>query len=350
MTSPFRFNRTVIESVGYQLPPHVITSEDLEDRLEPLYRKLRLRKGQLAAITGISERRWWDKEFHMRSGAIQAAKKALAQTAILPNDIGMLIYGGVCRDYLEPATACAVADAIGVGPKALVYDVSNACLGVLNGMIQVANAIETGQIRAGMVVSCESARQIVELTIERMLASEDMEVFKHCLATLTGGSGAVALLLVRDDSGQKPKRLFGGVIRNDVSQHSLCTWGPDTGIPATQTMLMNTDSVNVLQYGVVLGTATYHDFQKAFLGGSDEPDKIICHQVGSAHQETILKALDICKEKDFSTYPYLGNIGTVSLPITLAIAQERGFLKTGDRVGLFGIGSGLNCLLVGVHW
>lgn len=350
MTSPFIFNHTVIESIGYQLPPHVITSEDLEEQLEPLYRKLHLQKGQLTAITGIEERRWWDQGFHMRSGAIKAAQKALADTTIQPDDIGMLIYGGVCRDYLEPATACAVADTIGVSPRALVCDVSNACLGVLNGMIQVANAIEMGQIKAGLVVSCESARQIVNLTIKRMLESEDMAVFKHCLATLTGGSGAVAVLMARDDSGQKPRRLFGGVIRNDVSQHPLCTWGPDTGIPATQPMLMNTDSVNVLKHGVALGTATYHDFQQAFLDGSGEPDKIICHQVGSAHQETILKALNISKEKDFSTYPYLGNIGTVSLPITLAIAQERGFLENGDRVGLFGIGSGLNCLLLGLEW
>ncbi len=350
MTSPFIFNHTVIESIGYQLPPHVITSEDLEERLEPLYRKLRLQKGQLTAITGIEERRWWDQGFHMRSGAIKAAQKALTDTTSQPDDIGMLIYGGVCRDYLEPATACAVADAIGVSPRALVYDVSNACLGVLNGIIQVANAIEMGQIKAGMVVSCESARQIVDLTIKRMLEAEDMEVFKRCLATLTGGSGAVAVLMTRDDSGQKPRRLFGGVIRNDVSQHPLCTWGPDTGIPSTQPMLMNTDSVNVLKHGVALGAATYHDFQKTFLKDSGEPDKIICHQVGSSHQKTILKALNISKEKDFSTYPYLGNIGTVSLPITLAIAQERGFLEAGDQVGLFGIGSGLNCLLLGLEW
>lgn len=350
MTPHYKFNHTVIESIGYQLPPHVISSEDLEERLEPLYQKLHIQKGQLTAITGIEERRWWDKGFHMRTGAIQAAQKALADTTVKPDDIGMLIYSGVCRDQLEPATACAVADAIGVSPNAAVYDVSNACLGVLNGMIQVANAIEIGQIKAGLVVSCESARQIVDLTIKRMLEAEDMTVFKHCLATLTGGSGAVAILMIRDESGRKQKRLFGGVIRNDVSQHPLCIWGPDTGIPATQPMLMNTDSVNVLKFGVALGTTTYRDFQKVFLNGHEQPDKIICHQVGSSHQETILKSLKIPKERDFSTYPYLGNIGTVSLPITLAIAQERGFLDDGDCVGLFGIGSGLNCLLLGVRW
>jgi 3-oxoacyl-[acyl-carrier-protein] synthase-3 len=55
-------------------------------------------------------------------------------------------------------------------------------------------------------------------------------------------------------------------------------------------------------------------------------------------------------DRDFSTFEYLGNIGTVSVPITAAIADERGFLERGQRVGLFGIGSGLNCLLLGLEW
>ena len=38
------------------------------------------------------------------------------------------------------------------------------------------------------------------------------------------------------------------------------------------------------------------------------------------------------------------------VPLTLAMAHEQGFLQAGDRVGLLGIGSGLNCLMLGVQW
>jgi len=79
-------------------------------------------------------------------------------------------------------------------------------------------------------------------------------------------------------------------------------------------------------------------------------DKVICHQVGASHRDSILKTLGIAEEKDFSTYPYLGNMGTVSLPLTAALAEEREFLRPGDRVGFLGIGSGLNCLMLGVEW
>ena len=77
---------------------------------------------------------------------------------------------------------------------------------------------------------------------------------------------------------------------------------------------------------------------------------MICHQVGSGHRDAVLKALGIPLEKDYSTYPFLGNMGTVSLPLTAALAEEREFLNPGDRVGWLGIGSGLNCLMLGIEW
>src|SRR5690606_3919368 len=119
-----------------------------------------LQVGQLAALTGIRERRYWNPGTTMAQGATLAAQKAIAASRVSVEDIGMFIYAGVCRDYMEPANACEVAHQLGVPPQAQVFDVSNACLGVLNGILLIANAIELGQVRAGMVVSCESARQI----------------------------------------------------------------------------------------------------------------------------------------------------------------------------------------------
>src|SRR5437764_1177361 len=106
------------------------------------------------------------------------------------------------------------------------YDVSNACLGLLNGMLDIANRIELGQIRAGMVVSCESAREITDIMIERMLKAKSMEVFKSSLATLTGGSGAVAVLLTDGSfSASRRRRLLGGVTQPAPEYHDLSRWG-----------------------------------------------------------------------------------------------------------------------------
>jgi 3-oxoacyl-[acyl-carrier-protein] synthase-3 len=217
-------------------------------------------------------------------------------------------------------------------------------------MVQTANAIELGQIRAGLIVSCESARQIIDITIDRLLKTRDMQVFKKTIATLTGGSGAVAVLLADRTLSESGHRILAGVARSAAEHHRLCVWGPDTGIPASGLHRMETDSVAVLQNGVPLGIDTFNALRRETAWSDDQPDKIICHQVGATHQRNILDAIGIPPSKDFTTFKYLGNIGTVSLPITAAIAAEREFLLPGDLVGFLGIGSGLNCLMLGMEW
>jgi 3-oxoacyl-[acyl-carrier-protein] synthase-3 len=345
-----RYTKVYLDTINYELPPNVVTSDDLEKRLAPVYEALHFQAGQLEAITGIRERRFWDSDFKMHHGAIKAGHKALAATGLAPADIDMLIYGGVCRDNLEPATACAVASGLGLDGRAQVYDVSNACLGILTGMVQVANAIELGQVRSGMIVSCESARQIIDITIDRMLDTLDMEVFKKTIATLTGGSGAVAVILSDGSLTGTGHRVLGGASRSAAEHHELCVWGPDTGIPASGLHSMETDSVAVLQNGVVLGLETFKAFRQNLDLDPDQPDKVICHQVGATHQRNILDAIGIDSSRDFTTFKFLGNIGTVSLPLTAAIAAEREFLAPNDLVGFLGIGSGLNCLMLGVEW
>jgi acyl-CoA:acyl-CoA alkyltransferase len=251
------YAKVSIAGFGYELAPNVISSDDLEKRLAPVYEALHIQAGQLEALTGIAERRFWDVGFRLSEGAVQAGAKALTASGIAAHEIGMLIYGGVCRENLEPATACAVADGLGLGPDTHIYDVSNACLGVLNGMVQIANAIELGHIRAGMVVSCESARQIVEFTMQRLLDNPNMADFKEAIATLTGGSGAVAVVLCDASRAPNGHRLLGGTARNATRHHRLCTWGPDAGLSCGTSHGMRTDAVGVLKHGVELGVETF---------------------------------------------------------------------------------------------
>ena len=202
--------------------------------------------GQLEALTGIVERRWWDPGYPVSRGAVAAARHALEAAQMRADQVDTLIYAGVCRELFEPATACRVAAEIGVGPDTAVHDVSNACLGVLNGMVDVANRIELGQIKAGLVVSCETAREINDIMISEMLRELDMEHFKLSLATLTGGSGAVAVVLSDGSYGATPHRLIGGAARSAPEFHELCRWGADRKAVPTAHEVMETDAVQVL--------------------------------------------------------------------------------------------------------
>jgi acyl-CoA:acyl-CoA alkyltransferase len=346
-----RYSRVYIESVGYELAPIVVTSTELENRLQPMYDALHIAPGQLEALTGIRERRWWKPNTPVSHGAIAAAKKSLQERNISPEDIGAVVYAGVCREHFEPATACQVAAALGVKGNAAIYDTSNACLGVLNGVLDIANRIELGQIRAGLVVACESSREINEIMIKQMVDNPSMELFTKSLATMTGGSGAAAVLLT--DGSFTPSRrpkLIGGVNIAEPQFHELCRWGIRSESPENHVPYMQTDAVAVMKHGVKLGKRTWDAFAAELDLTTDKIDKVICHQVGEAHQKLILQTIGISPEKDFTSFEFLGNMGTVSLPITAAIAKERDFLLPGDFVGFLGIGSGLNCLMMGIQW
>ncbi|MFT7463212.1 MAG: 3-oxoacyl-[acyl-carrier-protein] synthase III [Pseudohongiellaceae bacterium] len=359
-----KYERVYIEAIGYELAPVVVTSAEIEDRLAPLYRSLRIQPGQLETITGIVERRFWEEGDSLSRGAAAAAMAALDHTDLESSELGALVYTGVCRENFEPATACHVAAALEsaghpIAPDAAVFDLSNACLGVLNGILDVANRIELGQIKAGMVVSCESAREIVEQTVTSMLAQRDMANFRTSLATLTGGSGAVAVIVRACEPGEAPgRRLVGGVMAAAPRYHDLCRWGME---PARGTLaegrteplfrqFMATDSTAVLEHGVTLGKRTWACFLEELGWSADSVDRTVCHQVGRAHRDAILGALEIPSHKDYIAYEHLGNTGTVALPLAAALAEERDELRAGQRVAWLGIGSGLNCLMLGLEW
>ena len=318
--------------------------------MSAIHEALHLDPGQAEALTGVRERRFWPVGVTMAECGARAAKKALDQAGIAGHDLGAVLYAGVCRDNLEPATACAIAEAIGADGQAIVFDVSNACLGVLNGMVEIANRIELGQMRAGVVVAAESSRAIVESSIARMNAEPSMDRYRLGLATLTGGSGAAAVVLTDVDSSFADRRLVAGAALAAPEFHRICRWGPSQGLLGETPNVMDTDASAVLEHGVALGRATWDALLSATGWRPGDVDRVICHQVGAPHRKEVLAALGVAPSRDFSTFETLGNIGTVSLPITAALAHEAGFLRKGDRVAMLGIGSGLNCLMLGVEW
>ena len=107
-----RYARTQIDAIGYALPPQVVSTRELEDRLAEAYRSLHISTGEVEHISGIRERRFWPAGYTVTQGATAAAVDALAKAQVASHELGALLYGGVCREHFEPATACHVAGAL----------------------------------------------------------------------------------------------------------------------------------------------------------------------------------------------------------------------------------------------
>lgn len=347
-----RFRHVQIEALAYELPLETVSTTAIELHLASVYERLRIPRGQLEMLTGIAERRYWPRGVVLSERAAAAGRSALQAAGRSAATLEAVVYAGVCRDYAEPATACAVAAELGVSAHTQLYDVSNACIGVLSAMVDLAGRIELGFIENALIVSCESARSINEDMAARLLEHpDDRALFNETLATFTGGSGAAAVLLSRLPSPafRKGPRLLGAVQKNDCARHDLCQWGFRRE-GRTYEQFMRTDAVQVLRHGVALGRATWNDFLVEMEWRQGDVTRAISHQIGKAHRQHMLDALGLAPTQDFPTFPFLGNIGSVSVPLTAALAAERGLLNSGDRVGLLGIGSGLNCLMVGLEW
>jgi len=347
-----RYRRVFVESVAYTLPEEIVTSDELEARLEPLYTRLRLPAGRLELMTGIRERRFWAPGTLPSQKSIETGRKALADAGIDPALVGCLIHGSVCRDHLEPATASSVHHGLGLGQDCVIYDVSNACLGIMNGLLQAANMIELGQTKAALVVGSEGGRQLVETTVDWLNRDESLtrEQVKLAVASLTIGSASAAVLLVDQELSQRRHRLHAAQVGAYTDHHRLCHSGADEAAADGMRPLMTTDSERLLMAGIAAGKATFAGFLRETGWSIEDISQTICHQVGSAHRKLMLSELGLSAERDFATFPTLGNTGAAALPSALALAAEAGRLAAGDRVALLGIGSGVNVVMAGLEW
>ena len=343
-----RFRHACIESLAAVLPDEIWTSTQIEERLRPVYERLKLPFGRLELMTGIKERRMWPAGMQPSDASAAAGRAVLKQSIAKPEQIEVFIHSAVSRDMLEPATASFAHHKIGLGPHAQVFDLSNACLGFLNGLVTLGAMIDAGQIRCGMVVAGENGRPLVEQTLQHLLAAPlNRNEIKPFFANLTIGSGAAAAIVCHEDmllAGPRHRLLAGAYLA--ATQHSQLCQGDTAGVG----LQMQTDSEQLLLAGVEVAKETWALFAQETGWTRETPSRFICHQVGSTHRRKLYETVGLDLARDFSTFETLGNTGSAALPTALALAVEQGAVKPGDKAALLGIGSGINSLMLAVEW
>ncbi len=343
------FSHVCLHTYGYELPPNILTSDAIEERLAAVYQQLKLPVGRLEMMSGISERRLWEPGTRPSEAAARAGRKTIERAGIAPGNLQCLLFTSVSRDMMEPATASFVHHTLGLSSDCLVFDISNACLGFLDGMIMLANMIERGQVENGLIVSGETAEELVESTITALLSDQTLtrKSIKSAFASLTIGSGAVGLYMCRCEPGENEKpRLTHSSWRANTTHANLCLGSSS----ADQTTLMATNSEELLIQGIETAYQTWKVFSAASGWPAGEIDCFFCHQVGTAHARLLFDKLGLDSSRNFETLSYLGNVGSVSAPVTMALAMEQGRFHRGQKGAMLGIGSGINCMMLGIEW
>jgi 3-oxoacyl-[acyl-carrier-protein] synthase-3 len=336
------FKNVMIQAVAAVEPPIRVTSRAISRRLKPTLDRLGIRSNLLEELSGITARRFWPEGTQPSDAATLAAEKVLANSGVDRERIGVLINTSVCRDFLEPSTACIVHGNLGLGERCLNFDVGNACLAFMNGMDIAARMLERDEVDYALIVDGESSGPITEATIKRMLDPVvDEPQFRAEFASLTLGSGAAAMLMARNEMAPEGHRYLGSVSRSATQFNTLCRGQMDR---------MVTDTKILLGEGLKLAASTFRAARDALGWVAGELDHFVIHQISKVHTEALVKLLELDPAKVHAIYPEMGNVGPASVPMVLAHALENGRIRRGDRVALLGIGSGLNCSMAEIVW
>ena len=345
------YSHVCVESIECTLPEEILTTDELENRLTAVYERLKLPKGRLELMTGIRERRLWPVGTLPGDQSVKTCQKLLEKSGIDPEKIGAFLHGSVCRDYLEPATACGVHRRLGLPNECTIFDISNACLGIGTGLIQIANMIELGQIEAGIVVGTESSRSLTEATIRFLNADTtlDRKGIKRAFASLTIGSSSAAVLLTHRNLSRTGRRLQSGTVLANTAFSDLCKSDTDQGGGDSMSPIMWTDSETLMIEGVNVAQKAFDRFLETTGWSRDSIDLFLTHQVGKAHQKLLFEKLHIQPEKHFSTLEFLGNTGSAAMFTAAALAFEEKRIQPENRLAFLGIGSGINTLMLAVE-
>ena len=351
----FRFKHVCIEAVAVHLPKKEVTSAALEDLLAPIYDRLKIPFGTLERLTGIKTRRFWDATVRPSEAATAVAKQVLEKVNHLRDHIKALFNCSVTRDYFEPATAAIVHRNLNLDEQSVVMDISNACMGFVNGIMMLGNLIESGAVKAGVLVSGENVASMVDSSVNYILGKEniDRDELIKLLPTFTLGCAAVAFVMCHDSISATQHHILGGVARSATQFNDLCEGNGDHSFFQSNkdfNPIMYTESSKIISNAAKLGARTWKDTSEVLGWNRDDIDHIFCHQVGRQVNEAFYEEMGLDIQKEHTIYQKYGNLVSAALPVAFAEGVVDKDVKKGDKILLTGFGSGLNSLFVGVEW
>ncbi|WP_175409059.1 3-oxoacyl-ACP synthase III family protein [Streptomyces sp. TRM64462] len=327
-----------ISQVAAHVPDARQTGDEIEERLRDRNPHLSVPSGLLRQLYGFEARPLAPAGTLPSDLATAAGRRALADAGLTADSVDLLLYAGISEDVEEPATAHIVADRLGV--HAPVFDVKNACNGMLNGL-QVADAlVRDGQCRRALVVTGELGSRVAGWDVP-----DRRELALRLPAFTTGDLGAALLV----EAAATPGILGTYFTANSAGWRAATLGNPHFGPDDPAHARIRIDSDALLASFAGMETSA-RDALHA-LGHKVDDLAVVCvHQASVPFTQAFCDALGVRPDQIALTFPRHGNATTASLPLQLAEALADGRLRRGDLVGLFGLASGASGGVVLVRW
>jgi len=324
--------RTRIVGTGQYLPPRILTNADLEKLTDTTDEWIQQR-------TGIKQRHVADPGVGSSDLGAEAAKRALANAGISPDQVELIICSTMTSDYLFPSAACLIQDKIGA-KRAAAYDLNAACSGFVYAVTMADALIRSGVHKTILVVGAD-------------IMTNRLSWEKRDTAVLFGDGAGAAVL-----QGEEGERcVLSTYLGADGASYDLLY------LPAGGSKhVICCENIDNLDLGIVMSgrelfkkaVAAFCDAAENVLRATgmtiDDVDLFVPHQANTRIIFSVAERLGLPREKIFVNIDRTANTVAATIPIALDDAVQQGRLKAGDRVLLVAFGAGLTWGSVMMRW
>ena len=293
---------------GYALPTRVLDNDAMTAYVETSDEWITTR-------TGIRQRYFCGEGESTTTLAIEAARKALADSGLDKSEIGCVIVATSSGEYVMPSTACLVHKALALREDIPVFDLGAACAGFLYAVDAARAMLLAHGGRAALVIGAEQMSQLL-----------DMADRNTCV--LFGDAAGAAVFALDEDA----EYAYVCGTRGDMA---IQVGGP------RRTLAMTMEGQNVFRFAVSTIPATVEELLAKTGKTLGDVDWVICHQANQRIIDASVRRLGVPAEKFYKNLDRYANTSAASIPLALAEMKESGKLKSGQRVILVGFGGGL---------
>lgn len=304
-------NGIKIRGTGKCVPQRVVTNEDLSCIVETS-------DEWVASRTGIRRRHLADTESHTDL-CVGAARAALADAGIGPEEIGACIVATVTADTLVPSAACMLQKELGLLEDVLCFDLNSACTGFLSALHTMECLLNAAERKYGLVVGGEVLSRVTD--------------WKDRGTCILFGDGAGAVVVECREGWKSVGAVFG--CRGDDALLRL------PGVGKKERPCIAMEGAGVFRFAVEMIPRCMEQVLCKHGCCTDDVDFFVFHQANARIIDLVVHKYHIPPEKHYKNIMEYGNTSAASIPLVLSELKELGKVKGGSRVMVVGFGGGM---------
>ena len=314
---------------GGYLPERVLTNHDLAKMIDTSDRWITER-------TGIKERRIAAEGELTSSMGAAAARAAIADAGLVPDDIDLIILATSTPDQTFPASAVTIQAELGITHGA-AFDMQAVCSGFVFALATADSHLKAGLFKRALVVGAEAFSRIL-----------DWEDRSTCVL-FGDGAGAVVVEAQKLNGAMTDRGILATCLRSDGRYRDKLY--VDGGPSSTGTVgHVRMDGPEVFRHAVTkISEVIDATLTQAGYNASDI-DWFVPHQANKRILDGAARKLGLDPARIIITVDKHANTSAASIPLALSTARADGRIKTGDLVLLEAMGGGITWGALLLRW